>query len=375
MISIVLPVYNGEKYLALSIESVLAQTYTDWELIIVNDCSTDSSLAIAEQYAKKDSRIRIINNPENKRVARSLNIGFAQAKGEYYTWTSDDNIYQSHALATMAAYLDQKKEAYFVYTDMNYIDENGVVMSNSSHTCQNIYLRCCVGACFLYRKEVAEEIGGYNPKILYVDDYEYWIRISMKYELHHIPEICYQYRIHHGAMTYTHDREMREITAQLKMSYLEEIYQRTSEADFKVFCTTCLLYDPRVESQIRDIVNQKGLTYDAKMRCHRQKPDKDKPYIIFGAGMIGAEVRDRIGTDKVAYFADNRLGGTKKDNIPVLSFEELVTKAKDYNVVIAAGYLNSAQIIEQFIENGITNYMIYQWLKDEDYDEKSGIKK
>ena len=96
--SIVLPTYNGEEFLSNSIESVINQTFQDWELIIVNDCSTDNSLSIAEEYFKKDNRIRIINNAENKKLPESLNIGFREAKGDYFTWTSDDNEYYPNAI-------------------------------------------------------------------------------------------------------------------------------------------------------------------------------------------------------------------------------------------------------------------------------------
>lgn len=85
-ISIVLPTYNGEKYLKQSIESILGQTYTDWELIVVNDCSTDSTQEIIDFYRKKDTRIRTIFNYTNQKLPESLNIGFREAKGEYFTW-------------------------------------------------------------------------------------------------------------------------------------------------------------------------------------------------------------------------------------------------------------------------------------------------
>jgi len=79
-VSIVLPVYNGAKYLRESVDSCLAQTFSNWELIIVNDCSTDESSAIAEEYAAKDERIRVIHNETNLKLPASLNAGFCQAK-------------------------------------------------------------------------------------------------------------------------------------------------------------------------------------------------------------------------------------------------------------------------------------------------------
>ena len=72
LVSIVLPTYNGEKYLADSIESVISQTYKNWELIIINDCSTDKTLEIAQSYAAKDNRIKVYSNDENLKVPKSL---------------------------------------------------------------------------------------------------------------------------------------------------------------------------------------------------------------------------------------------------------------------------------------------------------------
>ena len=98
LVSIVLPVYNGEKYLRESLDSILAQTMEDWELIAVDDCSKDATPQILADYAASDSRIRVMRNAENQRLPRSLNIGFAEARGEFLTWTSDDNAYAPEAL-------------------------------------------------------------------------------------------------------------------------------------------------------------------------------------------------------------------------------------------------------------------------------------
>lgn len=365
MVSIVLPVYNGEKYLAQSIQSILDQTYTNWELIIVNDCSTDDSLKIAEGYAEQDARIHIISNAENKRVAKSLNIGFKQAKGKYFTWTSDDNLYDRFALEKMTGYLERCPESSFVYADMEYINQDGRIIANSSNECKNIYLRCCVGACFLYRREVRDTVGEYNPNVLYVDDYEYWLRVSFRYKLHHISEVLYKYRVHDGGMTHSREREIRRITAALKMKYADEISKQLGKGDLKVFCTTCLLYDAEVREEVERMTAARGIVYNVEERLLSLKADDSKKYIIFGAGMIGKEILQRLGKEKVAYFADNIINGTEVEGISVISFQKLLEIYKDYNVLIGAGYLNSAQIIEQFLERGLKEYMVYQSIKDE----------
>ncbi len=105
-VSIVLPCYNGARFLAASLDSILAQTFTDWELIIVNDHSTDASPQIANQYAARDPRIRVIHNETNLKLPASLNVGFGAARAPYLTWTSDDNMAKPDWLSTLVEYLN-----------------------------------------------------------------------------------------------------------------------------------------------------------------------------------------------------------------------------------------------------------------------------
>ena len=96
-ISVVLPVYNGEAYLKDAIKSILNQTFQDFELIIVDDCSTDRTTEIVKRYVDCDSRIILIQNKVNLKLPESLNKGFSHATGDYWTWTSCDNLYMPDA--------------------------------------------------------------------------------------------------------------------------------------------------------------------------------------------------------------------------------------------------------------------------------------
>ena len=112
-ISVVLPVYNGQKYVGKAIQSVINQTYYNWELIVVNDCSTDRTLDVIRDFANNDSRIIIINNETNQKLPRSLNVGFSAASGEYYTWTSDDNLFHEDAFEKMVNILNKNEDSQF----------------------------------------------------------------------------------------------------------------------------------------------------------------------------------------------------------------------------------------------------------------------
>lgn len=216
MVSIVLPVYNGEKYIRESIESVINQTYQDWELIIVNDCSTDNSESIAQEYANKDSRIVVITNEVNSKLPKSLNNGFQLAKGEYFTWTSDDNIFKENAIEKMVTCLVDNPSVDVVYSYFDLIDENGDVKDLDSHRqslimCDVEYINKnpstgimnFVGACFLYKSEVHYKLEGYDESLFLVEDFDFWLRARRYFTYMQLKEWLYLYRHHENALSST----------------------------------------------------------------------------------------------------------------------------------------------------------------------------
>jgi glycosyltransferase involved in cell wall biosynthesis len=219
-ISIILPSYNRALYLAKAIDSCLTQTLIDFELIIVDDCSTDNSFDLAKTYASRDSRIRVIKNDTNRKLPASLNIGFAHATGRYLTWTSDDNLYHEKALEKIVSYLDSMKDIGLVYADYTLIDENANIGKRIyQESPEFLPIRDCVGPCFLYRADVAKKIGEYNESMFLIEDYEYWLRLGLISKLFHIKESLYFYRTHPGSLTRTRKDDIRKIKNELKRIY------------------------------------------------------------------------------------------------------------------------------------------------------------
>lgn len=222
LVSVILPVYNGEKYLEQSIRSILDQTYKDIELIIVNDCSTDSSLSIAQKLAKVDNRIKIVINSTNLKLPKSLNVGFLHANGEYYTWTSDDNFYDITAIEKMVDYLEKNQDISLVCCNFLIVNE----ITNNEKVCKldvspiEMIKGNCIGACFLYKKEVADKVGEYNPNEFLVEDYDYWLRFMLIGNVAHIPEILYTYRVHQASLTEARMPEILDKTFKLQKKYL-----------------------------------------------------------------------------------------------------------------------------------------------------------
>lgn len=124
-VSIGLPVYNGEKFLAETLESILAQSYTDFELIIADNCSTDATEEICRKYAAFDHRIRYIRNERNLGVAPNYNLTFALASGEYFKWADYDDLLAPEFLAKSITTLERHPEAALCYPRTYLIDDAG----------------------------------------------------------------------------------------------------------------------------------------------------------------------------------------------------------------------------------------------------------
>lgn len=209
LVSIVLPVYNGAENIKESIESVLRQTYTNFELIVVNDCSTDHTELVVTEYQKKDSRVKLFNNEVNLKLPKSLNRGFEEAEGEYLTWTSDDNIFLPNAIERMVQTLEENPDVDMVYTDYQKIDAKGqVIEENCAEELEWISCTNPIGACFLYTREIAQKVGKYNPDMFLAEDYDYWIRIFRAGSIYFLKETLYQYRVHGGSLSSTRKRDI-----------------------------------------------------------------------------------------------------------------------------------------------------------------------
>ncbi|ALZ87344.1 glycosyl transferase [Aerococcus urinaeequi] len=132
LISIVTPVYNAERFIAETIKSVQAQEYTNWELLLVNDQSTDNSQFIIEEFAIEDNRIKVINLAENSGAAVARNTGIAASKGQYIAFVDSDDAWDSDKLIRQIAFM-QKGGIAFSYTDFRLVDEQGNVLKEKAN--------------------------------------------------------------------------------------------------------------------------------------------------------------------------------------------------------------------------------------------------
>jgi glycosyltransferase involved in cell wall biosynthesis len=129
-----LPVYNGERFLAQSLDSLLAQTFTDFELIISDNASQDSTRAIAEAYAAADPRIRYLRHPRNLGSSFNHNLVIAEARGEFFKWVSDDDLYDPDLLRLCVEALDARPEFVGAHSWTAFIDADGVITHRPEYT-------------------------------------------------------------------------------------------------------------------------------------------------------------------------------------------------------------------------------------------------
>lgn len=224
-VSIVLPCYNGASFLAQSIDSVIAQSYIDWELIIVNDCSKDNSLEIMQRYANEDNRIRIINNEHNLKLPGALNRGFQEAQGKYLTWTSHDNRMASTMLEEFVSYLDGNPDKGLVtacYAAFSLKTGEHLYEVHHSDPQLHLPLYNCVCYAFMYRREVLETVGDYDTTLFLVEDYDYWVRIWQKYPVGKIYKVLYYTGVGDDTLTLSRKKEIAEKLLEMRLRYFDD---------------------------------------------------------------------------------------------------------------------------------------------------------
>lgn len=215
-VSMVMPVHNGARWLAEAIESVLGQDFRDFELILVDDASRDASPAIMAAAAARDSRVRLLTLAANVGLPAALNAGFAVARGGLHSWTSDDNLLLPAMLSRLVAALDAHPDVDVVHADFTHIDEMGAERGRVRvGPAERLLHGNNIGACFLYRARVTEALGGYDPQLFGVEDYDFWLRAAARFRFLALHDNLYLYRKHGGSLTNRRAEHIQTLTAHI----------------------------------------------------------------------------------------------------------------------------------------------------------------
>ncbi|MCX7592214.1 MAG: glycosyltransferase [Fischerella sp.] len=199
LISIIIPTYNSEKTIKDTIESVLEQTLTDYELIVINDGSSDSTLDIVSQF--HDSRIKVFSYPhQGANVSR--NLGLAHAAGEFISFLDADDLWTSDKLASQMKALQENPQASVAYSWTDYIDEKGEFLLAGMHITANgnVYEQLLVnnfvenGSNPLIRKEALLKLGGFDENLSAGQDWDMWLRLARECSFVAVPKVQILYR-------------------------------------------------------------------------------------------------------------------------------------------------------------------------------------
>lgn len=295
LISIILPVFNGEQFLEEAIKSCLKQTYKNFELIIVNDCSTDSSLKIANKYKAKDDRIFVISNSENKNLPASLNIGHALAKGEYITWTSDDNILKPFFLQNLFSKIFET-DFDIVYSNFDILLEDGTLKrTHFAEPVSHLLFGNIIGASFLYKREVFINLKGYDEDLHTLEDYDFWLRASTQFSFYYLKKNLYQYRLHGQSLTRSIQNKNHKYSSFMEKK--KEMYLKIGKK---------LKWQPETLFMLSSIANPEGFYFDYFKTNHRiiikdiQKYNrilKKKNGSALGIEKLNAILRDNLKLD------------------------------------------------------------------------------
>lgn len=238
LISVVMPAHNAQKYLSTAIESILNQTFKKFELIIVNDASTDKTLQIIKSFAKKDSRIRIINNKKRLDIAGSLNKGISHAMSNIIARMDADDISLPNRLEVQYKLINNSKKIAVVGANIVVMDPQEKDISARSYPANSKDLKACffkyspfAHPVVMFRKKIFDEVGKYNPKYSPTEDLDLWFRIGRKHEFRSVPQLLLRYRLSEKSSSHSIIRDLEILVFKIRFDAITKYGYRPSAFD------------------------------------------------------------------------------------------------------------------------------------------------
>lgn len=243
LVSVIMPVYNGACYLSDAISSVLEQTYSNLELVVIDDCSTDNSQEAIEKFSY-DERVKYLKTAENQGVSGARNIGIVRCQGELVAFLDQDDCWLPRKLELQVSCMEKCPDIALVHANVALMDESGKMerryeaLGESQFENDDASLRC--GFVFdslfvsneiqvltvLIRRSALEAVGNFDERLSGVDDYELWLRVAREFSICHMNTILAKYIIHAGQVS-RNGYKMLE----LRIAALEGILERYPEIE------------------------------------------------------------------------------------------------------------------------------------------------
>jgi glycosyltransferase involved in cell wall biosynthesis len=233
LVSVVMPVFNTASYLAETIESILCQTFSDFELIIVDDGSADGSIDIIRRYTTLDSRIRPLIDGHHRGHGAAANAGIALARGDFIARIDSDNLALPEKLATQLAWMNRsgvevcssQVQAFGTEETVWWHPESHAAIINELH-----FRSSLMGPSVILRAEILRA-NPYDEQVAF-DDYELWTRLAPHYIMGNVPEVLLRYRRHADQIHVVKSRQFRDEFRRYRFRYFYTLYPGTPMPDY-----------------------------------------------------------------------------------------------------------------------------------------------
>lgn len=240
LVSVIMPAYNAESYIEESILSLIHQTYQNWELIIVNDGSTDQTVEIARSFLKKDNRLRLINNETNEGLIVTRNKGLESAKGKYIANLDSDDIALPNRLKKQVAFLEKHQEYVLLGAGCIHIDKEGKKLAEVERNIPNTHLKSLllfsnyfINSTVMFRTEEVKKVT-YQKGFAPAEDYELFSQIGKYGEIGNLPEPLVKYRIHDHNISSLKKEEQQKAISNIIKNQLQSLGIIPSDNELKL---------------------------------------------------------------------------------------------------------------------------------------------
>ena len=238
LISVIFPFYNAEQFLEVSIKSILNQTYKNFELILINDGSTDRSLEICKNFKKKDNRIVILNKL-HEGLTKALNFGIKNSNGFYIARQDADDISKESRLLIQKKFLENSN-AIMCGTNCEIIKNNkkkknwSIEFTHKKIINKLEYSNCFVHSSIMFKKEIAEKVNFYDENLIYAQDYDLWWKLSLVGKVRNLEDKLVLINQHNQSISKVKQNEQTLcfINSAVKYFYFKKVYKNNHFNNF-----------------------------------------------------------------------------------------------------------------------------------------------
>lgn len=313
VVTVLMPVYNGEPFVGQTVESILRQTWADFEFIIVNDGSTDRTREVVASFG--DPRIRLVDNGVNLGLTKSLNRGLALARGEFVARQDSDDLSHPSRLAEQVAFMRSNPAVAVVGTQVRVIDERGHVSrrpgwqratSDAGIRFQLMFDNAFIHTSVLFRREIVRELlGGYDEGFRTGQDFELWSRVAARYAVANLPRPLVDYRFHNNSTAARYGEEHLELSRAVVAANLRRYLELAHVPDewTRLISGMHLNHVPVAESELVKLAEVVVEIFDRFVECHPEaRADREIRKVLAGkmcqiaCRLAGARRGDALAT-------------------------------------------------------------------------------